>query len=118
MLESNIYTIFYVIQGEWTPFSVKIASTKTVGFLKQEIKAKDKDLAGISARLITLYRIDVTLLGEKEHSQEHIQEVQRKAKDLNSLIYLDTSKKLNKIYPTAPLDDTIHILVQLPRGVR
>jgi Crinkler effector protein N-terminal domain len=108
---STTYTIFCVILGETTSFSVDIASNKTFDHLKDAIKEKRPiDLGGVDAAKLALYRVDIS--GSKE---ARIEELRKMADDFGQRDELDALVKLTKIYSTAPPEETIHIIVQTPQ---
>ncbi|KAF9086495.1 hypothetical protein BGX27_003177, partial [Mortierella sp. AM989] len=57
---TNKITIFCLIEGENTAFPVDIASTETVGHLKDAIKVeKPKYLSNIDANMLALWKADI-----------------------------------------------------------
>ncbi|KAG0275215.1 hypothetical protein BGZ96_003876, partial [Linnemannia gamsii] len=56
-----------LVDGESTSFPVGIESTKTIGDLKDEIKAKQSpDFDDIVANKLTLWRVSIPLLPKKD----------------------------------------------------
>ena len=105
-------TIGCIIRDTDTPFSVDVPEDAIVDKLKQKIKATDEaSAAGIDHALLDLYRIDVAAAGDSEDA--YIQDVQRKAQDLNALVKLDPMDPLNEVYEELPPKRTIHVLVVL-----
>ncbi|PVF91303.1 hypothetical protein CPB86DRAFT_361226 [Serendipita vermifera] len=107
--QSNMYTIFCIVKGDNTPFSVEIEPDKTIDRLKKAIKSeKPHRFDGFDADELTLYRIDVT----ERDQEECIRKV--KNRNLSSLELLDPRSPLAVLYPCSPPGWTIHVLVQVP----
>jgi hypothetical protein len=104
-----------MIPGGNAAFPVDIEETRTVDHLKKEIKTEKKEeFNALDADALNLYKINVD--GSNE---DYIERVNRLALDLSSLKTLDPLKKLSKVFEgTSPPEETIHILVQPPKGVR
>lgn len=101
------YTIFCAIQHEWPPFSVHIEKSLTVDDLKKAIKAENPNaFASTDAHRLTLYQVDVGGSTRQERQENLAQATLTED--------LDPFSKLNKLYPSPPPEDTIHILIQLP----
>jgi len=59
-MTANLFCLFCVVDGEFTPFSVEIDRTKTVDHLKQVIKeALDPQFNDIPTKDLTLWRISI-----------------------------------------------------------
>jgi hypothetical protein len=106
------YTIFCAITG-YEPFSVNIDETRTVGELKNSIKAKAAQiLASVDALALTLYRIDVAATDNMKTTMEA---VGRSAQNVSSRDPLRPLLSLQAVYPPpGPPGMMVHIFVQLP----
>jgi len=90
-------------------FTVDISDTKTVHQLKSAIKDwVAPDLNTIAPAALKLYQINI----DASDTDEYIKEVQRLAKNLDSLTTLSEPAILRSVFPSYdPLDGRIHILV-------
>ncbi|PVF96573.1 hypothetical protein CPB86DRAFT_798762 [Serendipita vermifera] len=108
--QPETYTLFCILEGDKSPFPIKIANNEAVGVLKEAIKDKNPNaLANIDARSLVLYQIDVN------DDDEILGNVQKKMSE--SPKALKTTKELSAMYTSAPAKETVHILVQLPGSV-
>ncbi|KIM32923.1 hypothetical protein M408DRAFT_313176 [Serendipita vermifera MAFF 305830] len=108
MEEDSIYTIVCVIHSRGAPFSVEIARDRSVGHLKNLIKAKVSPMFDqIPAHYLDLYRVDATGSTEKER-----REAVARA-DLTDK--LRVTRMWYKVYPSIPPKETIHIVAKPPR---
>ena len=99
--------LFCVVKGTTTPFSVVIDSGETVDDLKNAIKAKKpNDFASIDADRLRLWQVEIP-------------------DDRNDLIAnpalpdndeLQATKRIRRYFPEQPLDDYIHVIVEVPTG--
>ncbi|KAG8834581.1 hypothetical protein FRC17_008250 [Serendipita sp. 399] len=104
---SGLYTVFCVIKGQNTTFSIEIAGNKTIDFLKKKIKEKNTGtLANIDARELTLFKVDLK-------DDEYLMEDANKRMEEHPPA-LRPTKKLAQIFDGTPAEDTVHIVVQLP----
>src|SRR5258706_7335916 len=106
-----MYTIFCLLEGETKPFPVRIDESQFVGDLKDRITEKRLDVDVVAVKL-ELYRIDV----DASDLQKAIKDVETLAPRLIPTDRLNPTQKLNKVFPSGPLDDQIHILVRVPEG--
>ncbi|KAF9896380.1 hypothetical protein BX616_007570, partial [Lobosporangium transversale] len=99
-------SLFCILDGESTVFSVKILPTKTVDELKKAIKKEiENDLQGIDADELNLYHVSVL----DEGTTVNIADVESKEPLTRA------TSEISKIFGTAPLPKrTIHIVVQRP----
>ncbi|ORZ05137.1 hypothetical protein BCR41DRAFT_188909 [Lobosporangium transversale] len=96
--------IFCIVEGEATPFPVKIPSNCSVGELQQAIKArKSNAFKDIDADQLTLKLIPggTTKKGLETLSEE-------------SLVALDELEELSTYFPNGAAKGHIHIIVKLP----
>lgn len=110
MATANEYTIYCIIhnQEDTYPFPVNIAPNRTVGELKERIKAKKPDdCAGIDADKLNLYQIDV-----RDNIQ--LKDTVREKMSQAPMLLPRATRELSSVYPSTPPKDTIHIAVQLP----
>ena len=102
--------IFCVIEGETTSFPVEIESTKTVGHLKDAIKAKKSNyFEKIDADDLTLWRVSIPILPKKDRKAISLADVSSKEE-------LDEATKLSNIFDAELPEETIHIIVQPPQS--
>ncbi|KAH9956987.1 hypothetical protein BC827DRAFT_725111 [Russula dissimulans] len=98
-------TLFIFIIGLKTSFPVTIETSKTVGILKKSILEERKNrLKGVDIDDVTLYHVELPDDKMLEQSAALV------VKDKESL---PPSRRLFKIFPTAPPDETINIVVQV-----
>ncbi|KAG8801350.1 hypothetical protein FRC17_006671 [Serendipita sp. 399] len=99
------YKIFCIIEGQNSPFPIKIISSETVGDLKDKIKEKDPiTLGNFPVHTLTLYLVNV--LDDDD--------LKRNAELLKKPTALKSTKRLSGLFPEGPAEDRVHILVQLP----
>src|SRR5258706_1182614 len=106
-----MYTIFCLLEGDMVPFAVRIDESQFVGDLKKSIREEMSDVH-VEARKLELHRIDV----DASDLQKAIKDVETLAPRLIPTDRLNPTQKLNKVFPSGPLDDQIHILVRVPEG--
>ncbi|KAG0196176.1 hypothetical protein BGX33_001959, partial [Mortierella sp. NVP41] len=110
ILTDNHLSLFCLVDGEATTnaFPVEIESTKTIGDLKDLIKAKQSpDFDDIVANSLTLWRVSIP---DDDDNDEHpilLDKVSEKKK-------LKATTKLSKVFDTELPEDTIHVIVQRP----
>ncbi len=97
-----------LVDGESTSFPVGIESTKTIGDLKDEIKAKQSpDFDDIVANKLTLWRVSIPLLPKKDRKCISLIDVATKDE-------LDEIDDLFEVFDEPLPKKTIHIIVQRP----
>ncbi|KAF9900515.1 hypothetical protein EC991_007219 [Linnemannia zychae] len=110
-MANNLLTLFCLVDGESTPFPVKIESTETIGSLKDEIKLKNApEFDDIAADKLTLWRVSIPV-PEDDDNQPPIL--------LNNIVTKDKKKlgpatRLSKVFPAELPEETIHFIVQRP----
>ena len=107
-----MYTIWCIVVGDTTPFSVKIDETKSVDALKKAIKKETKPMfKAFDADRLTLYKIDAKY-DEATYENEVESVKPNQDQKLGSPL-----RKLSAVFgQTGPDDDKIHILVEHPAG--
>ncbi|KAI8049520.1 hypothetical protein BDF22DRAFT_657730 [Syncephalis plumigaleata] len=101
---------FCVVDGEssFNAFSVKIASTKTVGNLKDLIKTeKSPEFNDIDANELILWRVSIP---DDDDNPILLNSLSEKK-------ILRATTKLSKVFGSELPDETIHIIVQRPPAV-
>ncbi|KAG0046286.1 hypothetical protein BGZ83_008526 [Gryganskiella cystojenkinii] len=99
-------TLFCIVDGESTPFSVDIDASKTVDHLKETIKTKKtNDFSNVDADKLTLWRVSIPVLPKKERKQISLADVSSKEE-------LDETDDISDVFEESPLKKTIHVLVQ------
>ena len=103
-MASNLLTLFCLVDGEATPFSVDIDTSKTVDHLKKAIKAeKTNDLSDVNADELILWRVSIPDSGVPVPLDSMTEKEKLKA-----------TTKLSKVFDTELSEDTIHVIVQRP----
>jgi len=109
-----LYTIWCILVGETTPFSVKIDQTASVYKLQDHIKKREE--LTLDASELTLYKIDV----DATDKNTYIPIVQDISQDLSNIntdkaTELDVVQELSDVFGmTHPSKERIHILVVPP----
>jgi len=107
-----MYTIWCIVVGETTPFSVEIDETKSVDALKKAIKKEKKPMfKAFAADRLTLYKINVPFEG----SGKHLETVQEIYQNLSEQTSLGPWIQLSTIEGEFP-PGMLHILVKPPAG--
>ena len=107
-----LYTIWCIIVGEKTPFSVEIGETESVGVLKDHVKKeKEPILDAFAAGQLTLHKIDVPFEG----SGKHLEAVQEISQNLSEQTSLNPWIELSMIEGGFP-QGMLHILIEPPAG--
>jgi len=105
--QNEIYTIFCIAIDEDTAFPIEIESSESVGALKDAIKEeKGNRLSSVDADELKLYQVNI--------ADDDDLVVNVKSTTLGSP--LKATMKLVKIFVDTPKDDTVHIIVQLPKS--
>ncbi|THU77854.1 hypothetical protein K435DRAFT_604164, partial [Dendrothele bispora CBS 962.96] len=98
--------IFCCIAGSDRPFSVEMSSSRTIDDLKEAIKERrPNDLQSIDSAHLDLFEVSLPDEGD----------LVTKVKDeVKFEKPLKSTRKLSKIFPDEPPEETIHIVVKLP----
>ncbi|KAF8909058.1 hypothetical protein BGZ58_006036, partial [Dissophora ornata] len=107
-MTNNLLTLFCLVEGESTPFPVKIESSESIGELKKAIKTEIPDtLNGIDAKDLTLWRVEVPLAPLQDRKPIVLNEV-------DSATELDPTDDLADVFEVQPPKKRIHVIVQRP----
>ncbi|KAI8594762.1 hypothetical protein EDD21DRAFT_392969 [Dissophora ornata] len=99
-------TLFCVVDGETTPFSVDIDSSKTVDHLKEAIKAKKtNDFSDVDADKLTLWCVAIPVVSVDKRRPIVLDE-------FDSAAELDPTDDLSDVFGKVPPKKTIHVIVQ------
>ncbi|KAG0244255.1 hypothetical protein BG011_003001, partial [Mortierella polycephala] len=117
-MAANTLTIFCLVSGELasSAFPVELSSEKTVGALKDAIKAKQAPaFDSITANDLVLWSVSIPV------SEDDDEEEEEEVPILISNFSKDGKKKLgnprmclSKLFPTSP-DDNTYILIERPK---
>ncbi|KAF9345957.1 hypothetical protein BGX26_002558 [Mortierella sp. AD094] len=101
-------TLFCIVDGDSTAFSIDIASTKTVDHLKKEIK-KDQSpvFDDLRASDLTLWSVNIPIEGDDEENPITLVDQTNRKK-------LRATSDISEVFGTAPPKKTIHCIVELP----
>jgi len=114
-----ILDIFCVIEGETGSFPVEIESTKTVGHLKDAIKANRSnyfDLMKIDAAQVTLWRVSIPDDDKLPALLASFTEEQNLLNFLSDKLKLRPTMKISSVFDAKLPEETIHVFVQLPQS--
>lgn len=107
-MTDNHLTLFCLVDGEATQFSMDINSTKTVNHLKDAIKAKNSPrFDDIAADELTLRRVSLQLTDGDDQHPILLSALDEKKK-------LGQVTRLSKVFTNEMAEETIHIIVQRP----
>ncbi|KAG0344516.1 hypothetical protein BG004_004382, partial [Podila humilis] len=102
-----LLALFCVVEGEATPFSVKVPSTDSVGDLKKAIKIeKANDFSDVDADKLKLWLVFIPVLPKKERKDIWLANVPSK-EDLDET-------DIASVFAEAPLKKSIHVIVERP----
>ncbi|KAK3823809.1 MAG: hypothetical protein J3R72DRAFT_528890 [Linnemannia gamsii] len=116
-MADSLVNLFCLVDGETlsNAFPVEIESSKTIGTLKDLIKAKNPDtFNGVDAKDLTLWRVSIPVSDEDNNDLPIL---------LNNVANKDKTElnnprtRLSKLFPESP-DDNTYILVQRPPPAR
>ncbi|KAF9369335.1 hypothetical protein CPC16_004587 [Podila verticillata] len=104
----NLLSLFCLVDGDTTPFSVEVDRTKTVDHLKDHIKAKKApEFNDIAADKLTLWRVTIPVVPPNRRKPIVLTEVKSAAE-------LDPTDDLCDVFEEKPPKKTIHVIVQRP----
>ncbi|KAG0327520.1 hypothetical protein BGZ99_007478, partial [Dissophora globulifera] len=107
----NCLSLFCLVDGESTPFPVKIESSESVGELKKAVKAeKAPEFDDVAADKLTLWHVSIPVLAKAERKEISLIDVQSKEE-------LDETDDVSDVFAVQPPKKTIHIIVQRPSPV-
>ncbi|KAG0256493.1 hypothetical protein BGZ95_005479 [Linnemannia exigua] len=105
-------TLFCLVDGDSTPFSVDIDASKTVDHLKDAIKLKKpNDFNDVDADVLTLWRVSIPVAPKKERKEISLADIPSKEE-------LDETDDLSDVFEETPPKKTIHVIVQRPPPAR
>ncbi|KAG0302827.1 hypothetical protein BGZ98_007201 [Dissophora globulifera] len=111
-MTNNQWTLWCLLDGDSTTFPVEIESTKTIGALKKAIKDDNSvAFANVDAKMLTLWKVSVPVLPEKERKGISLAGVPSPEK-------LDETDDVCDVFKETLPKKTIHIIVQRPLPVR
>ncbi|KAF9307968.1 hypothetical protein BG003_011803, partial [Podila horticola] len=97
------------VEGESTPFPVKIEFTETIGELKKAIKAeKANDFRDVDADKLTLWKVSIQITDDDDEIAILLNSVTGDKKKLGP------ATRLSKVFPEELPEKTVHIIVQRP----
>ncbi|KAF9321929.1 hypothetical protein BG006_002504, partial [Podila minutissima] len=106
-MTDNHITLFCLVNGEATPFSVEVDPSKTVDHLKKAIKAEKTNVLGdFDADELTLWHVSIP---DDDDIPIPLDSVPEKKK-------LKATTKLSKVFIGELPEDTIHVIVQRPQS--
>ncbi|KAG8813639.1 hypothetical protein FRC17_001475, partial [Serendipita sp. 399] len=98
-------TVFCLIIGEDTPFSVTIQPKATIDELKKNIKDETRTLANVDHKRLLLYKVNIP-------DDDSLMETAMKF-TLDPKSVLKATKRLSTIFPEPPPEDAVHLLVNI-----
>ncbi|KAF9147092.1 hypothetical protein BGX20_006757, partial [Mortierella sp. AD010] len=99
-------TLFCIVDGDSTAFSIDIASTKTVDHLKKEIKKDQSPVFDhLRASDLTLWSVNIPC-DDDEKPITLVDQTNRKK--------LRATSDISEVFGTAPPKKTIHCIVERP----
>ncbi|KAF9899215.1 hypothetical protein EC991_009285 [Linnemannia zychae] len=107
-MTDNRLNFLCLVDDESTSFPVEIEPTKTIGDLKDAIKAKKiNDFSDVDADELTLWRVSIPLVAKKDRKDISLSDVPLKEE-------LDETDDHSDVFPVKLPEKTIHIIVQRP----
>ena len=108
-MTNNLLTLFCLVDGESTSFSVHVDPSETVDDLKVAIKDKNPEtFNGVDAKDLTLWRVSIPVDDDdNDDIPIPLDSVPEKKR-------LKATTRLSKVFDTELPEDTIHIIVQRP----
>ncbi|KAF9323060.1 hypothetical protein BG006_001796, partial [Podila minutissima] len=107
-MTDNRMSLFCLVDGETTPFSVEVDRTKTVDHLKDLIKAKKANTySDVDADMLMLWHVSIPVVPPNKRKPIILNEI-------DSATELDPTDDISDVFEETPLKKTIHIIVQRP----
>ncbi|KAI9241658.1 MAG: kinase-like domain-containing protein [Podila humilis] len=104
----NLLSLFCLVDGDATPFSVEVDRTKTVDHLKDLITAKKApEFDDIAADKLNLWRVSIPIVPPNKRKPIVLTEVKSAAE-------LDPTDDLSDVFEEKQPKKTIHVMVQRP----
>ena len=111
-MTNNLLTLFCLVDGESTSFSVDIDTSKTVDHLKDLIKtALSPQCDDIAAKDLTLWHVSIPVDYDDDDDRIPIVLDNVNNKDKKKL---RETRELSEVFPAKPPKNTIHVIVQRP----
>ena len=111
-----VYTLFCIVLGKKSTFSVKVDETQTVDELREAIKNKKPiDFKDVDADHLTLHKIKIVIPDDKDKYKAIKDEVTRPGYVFDPKIELYPMFKISEYFKQDP-ERGIHILVELPQS--
>ncbi len=110
-LDPPILELYCLIRGDDANhiFPVEIASSKSVGALKEIVREKNKfSLEHMDAKTLTLWKVSIPV---DDSLKENVKKV-----ELNDEEMLSPVHRLSSIFPDPPLQLHLHIIIKFPPG--
>jgi hypothetical protein len=107
-LDPPILELYCLIRGDDANhiFPVEIASSKSVGALKEIVREKNKfSLEHMDAKTLTLWKVSIPIDGSFEENVKAEQDEET----------LSPAQRLSRVFSHPPQDGYLHIIVQSPR---
>ncbi|KAG0022275.1 hypothetical protein BGZ82_011068 [Podila clonocystis] len=124
MATDNRLDLFCLVEGESTPFPVKIESANTIGDLKKLIKAKKTPgFNDIDADKLTLWRVSIPLAPLNERKPVFLNEIISAteldpADDLSNVFEPKAPRKIHEPKPPKKIDVVVQRPPQVPKRDR
>ncbi|KAG9065972.1 hypothetical protein KI688_002269 [Linnemannia hyalina] len=103
-----------LVDGESTPFPIEIESTKTIGDLKDSVKAAlSPQFDDVTAKDLTIWSVSIPVSDDDDDDDDEIPMVldNVNSKDKKKLRAM---RGLLEVFPDKPPKNTIHVIVQRP----
>ena len=111
-----VYTLFCIVLGQKTTFSVKVDETQTVDELKKAIKnEKPHKFKDVDADELTLHQIKIFIPEDDDEYDNMMNRISQPGYVFDSKRTLIPTSKISKYFGQGPAGD-IHILVELPES--
>ncbi|KAF9197144.1 hypothetical protein BGZ49_002584 [Haplosporangium sp. Z 27] len=121
-MTSNLHTLFCIVEGDSSPFSVKIASNESVDELKKAIKAEKAVLfSDVDADNLTLWRVEIPLVPLKDrkpivlNDDDSATELDQQTTSLMSLRFNRPRKQLALLFSDQPQHQQLVLFPEMPR---
>lgn len=109
-MTDNRLSLFCLVDGQATPFSVDIDPAKTVDHLKVAIKDKKaNDFSDVDADKLTLWHVSITVSDDDDDDDVPIVKCMPKDKKK-----LKPTRELSDVFGDKAAKNMIHIIVQRP----
>ncbi|KAF9086174.1 hypothetical protein BGX27_003252, partial [Mortierella sp. AM989] len=115
-MTSEKIKLFCILDGDSSPFPVNLSCDETVGDLKKKIKEeKPNDLQGLDADKLILWHVFIPIEDDQDDNEDDkpflLKDHQAEAKKIRAK---QAATEIYKLFGTAPLKNTIHVIVERP----